>query len=123
MTVSGGLVLLSPLIYFLYDRFCKPEDVNPSESLRSVPAVRGDGVNFLFIFPALKNISQVSVILYLLTALAWALLGFLWIFGARQIENQNCGHDSHTYWVGSELITRTIVDLKYCFSFSSLSVH
>ena len=50
--------------------------------------------------PAVKNISQLSVILYLLTALAWALVGFVWIFGAQQIENQNCGHDSNTYWVG-----------------------
>ena len=31
LTVSGGLVLLSPVIYFLYDRFCKPEDVNTSK--------------------------------------------------------------------------------------------
>ena len=35
LTVSGGLVLLSPVIYFLYDRFCKPEDVNTSEFLKS----------------------------------------------------------------------------------------
>ena len=94
--------------------------MNASETVRKPdPAEMFDCLDI----PAVKNISQLSVILYLLTALAWALVGFVWIFGAQQIENQNCGHDSHTYWVGSELITRTIVDLKYCFSFSSLSVH
>ena len=94
--MSGGLVLLSPVIYFLYDRFCKPEDVNASQSARKALT---EMINSLDI-SAIKNISQLSVILYLLTALAWALVGFVWIFGAQQIENQNCGHDSHTYWVG-----------------------
>ena len=59
----------------------------------------GEMINSLDI-SAIKNLAQLSVILYLLTALAWALVGFVWIFGAQQIENQNCGHDSNTYWVG-----------------------
>jgi len=95
LTVSGGLVLLSPVIYFLYDRFCKPEDVNAT----------------------VKNISQLSVILYLLTALAWALVGFVWIFGAQQIENQNCGHDSNTYWFAfaSLIVLNGLMDVWICF--------
>ena len=98
LTVSGGLVLLSPIIYFLYDRFCKPEDVNASQSVNIRPGP-AEMINSLDI-SAVKNVAQLSVILYLLTALAWALVGFVWIFGAEQIENQNCGHDSNTYWVG-----------------------
>ena len=31
LTVSGALVLLAPVFYFIYDKFCKPEDVNKSE--------------------------------------------------------------------------------------------
>ena len=48
--------------------------------------------------------SSSAVILYLLAALASALLGFVWIFGAEQIENPQCGHDSNTYWVGMAII-------------------
>ena len=31
LTVSGGLLLLAPSIYFIYDKFCKAEDVNTSQ--------------------------------------------------------------------------------------------
>ena len=39
------------------------------------------------------------VIVYLLTGMAWAIVGFLWIFGASDIDHQYCGHNSNTYWV------------------------
>ena len=47
-----------------------------------------------------RNAAQVCVILYLLAGLAWALTGFVWIFGAHNILNPACGHNSTTYWVG-----------------------
>lgn len=95
LTVSGALVLLAPLIYFLYDKFCKPEDVNQT----------------------IKNICQAVVILYLLAALASALLGFVWIFGAEQIENPQCGHDSNTYWFAfsSLILLNGLMDVWICF--------
>ena len=32
LVVAGTLVVLVPAVYFIYDVFCKPEDVNPSKS-------------------------------------------------------------------------------------------
>ena len=31
LLVSGILVLAVPAVYYIYDAFCKPEDVNPGE--------------------------------------------------------------------------------------------
>ena len=31
LLVAGILVLAVPAVYFVYDAFCKPEDVNPGE--------------------------------------------------------------------------------------------
>ena len=48
-----------------------------------------------------KNGSQALVVLYLLAGLAWAVLGFLWIFGAQDsVMEADCGYNSFTYWVG-----------------------
>ena len=47
--------------------------------------------------------SQALVVLYLLAGLAWAVLGFLWIFGAQDsVMEADCGYNSFTYWVGRE---------------------
>ena len=37
LTVSGGLLLIAPVIYFLYDKFCKPDGVNTSEAACCLP--------------------------------------------------------------------------------------
>jgi len=95
LTVSGGLLLIAPVIYFLYDKFCKPDGVNTT----------------------VKNICQLVVIIYLLTGLAWALVGFVWIFGARQIKDPECGHDSYTYWFAfsSLILLNGLMDVWICF--------
>ena len=38
------------------------------------------------------------VVGYLLAGMAWALVGFLWIFGTHNSET--CNHESSTYKVG-----------------------
>ena len=51
----------------------------------------------------MKNASQALVVLYLLAGLAWAVLGFLWIFGAQDsVMEADCGYNSFTYWVGQK---------------------
>ena len=55
--------------------------------------------SFNLIFSGTKNLCQFVVILFLLAGLAWAIVGFVWIFGAHDIKNMYCGHNSTTYWV------------------------
>jgi len=95
LIVAGILVVLVPVFYFIYDAFCKPEDVKQST----------------------KNISQIFVILFLLAGLAWAVVGFVWIFGAHNIENTYCGHNSPTYWFAfaSLIILNSLMDVWICF--------
>jgi len=95
LLVAGGLVLLAPLVYLVYDVFCKPDDVNLG----------------------VKNTCRVMVIVYLLTGMAWAIVGFLWIFGASDIDHQYCGHNSNTYWFAfaSLIILNGLMDLWICF--------
>eukprot|EP00092_Neocalanus_flemingeri_P009257 GFUD01009963.1.p1 GENE.GFUD01009963.1~~GFUD01009963.1.p1 ORF type:complete len:360 (+),score=44.02 GFUD01009963.1:326-1405(+) len=95
LIVAGILVVLVPVFYFIYDAFCKPEDVKQST----------------------KNLSQLLVILFLLAGLAWAVVGFVWIFGAHNIQNTYCGHNSTTYWFAfaSLIILNSLMDVWICF--------
>lgn len=94
LLVAGVLVLLGPLVYLIYDVFCKPEDVNLG----------------------VKNLCQALVILYLLAGLALAVLGFLWIFGDQPSSNQ-CGHNEYTYWFAFSclIILNGLMDAWICF--------
>ena len=50
------------------------------------------------ILPGCRRLSKVLVVGYLLAGMAWALVGFLWIFGTHNSET--CNHESSTYKVG-----------------------
>lgn len=95
LIVSGVLVLAVPLVYFLYDAFCKPEDGSA----------------------AMKRCSQIIVILFLLAGLAWAMVGFVWIFGAHHTEDSSCGSDSATYMFAFAclIILNCLMDVWICF--------
>lgn len=95
LIVAGILVVLVPAVYFIYDAFCKPEDVKQST----------------------KNFCQFVVILFLLAGLAWAVVGFVWIFGAHDIQNMYCGHNSTTYLFAfaSLIILNSLMDVWICF--------
>jgi len=107
LLVAGILVLAVPAVYFVYDAFCKPEDVNPG----------------------CKKCSQVLVIVFLLAGLAWSIVGFLWIFGscpfyywhlfgeAHHTENTSCGSNSATYWFAFAclIILNCLMDIWICF--------
>ena len=100
LLVAGVLVLAVPLVYYIYDAFCKPEDVNQGrfmmigmmmdpyysnddddldEDGRYHDDHGGDGD-----IAGCKRVSQTLVIIFLLAGLAWAVVGFLWIFGVSR---------------------------------------
>ena len=93
LLVSGCAVFLVPAIYFIYDKYCKEETGGP-----------------LF-----KTFSNGLVISYLLCGLAWAVIGFLWVFGAY--EHSTCGADSATYQFAfaTLIILNIIMDFWICF--------
>lgn len=93
LMVAGGAVLMVTPVYHVYDKYCKEE---------------GGG-------PLFKTIANGIVIFYLLCGLAWALVGFLWVFGAR--SHQTCGADSFTYQFafGTLIILNVIMDAWICF--------
>lgn len=95
LLVAGVLVLAVPLVYYIYDAFCKPEDVNQG----------------------CKRVSQTLVIIFLLAGLAWAVVGFLWIFGAHHTENTACGSNSATYMFAFAclIILNCLMDIWICF--------
>lgn len=95
LLVAGVLVLAVPGVYFLYDAFCKPENVSAG----------------------LKKCSQFLVILFLLVGLAWAVVGFVWIFGAHRTEDSSCGSNSHTYMFAYAclIILNCLMDIWICF--------
>jgi len=107
LLVAGILVLAVPLVYYIYDAFCKPEDVNQG----------------------CKRVSQTLVIIFLLAGLAWAVVGFLWIFGdliwwhifdhgeAHHTENTACGSNSATYMFAFAclIILNCLMDIWICF--------
>jgi len=95
LIVSGGLVLVAPLIYYIYDVFCKAEHASKVG----------------------KNLSQCLVVTFLLGGLAWAVVGFLWIFGAHEIADDNCGSNSNTYMFSFSclIILNALMDLWICF--------
>ena len=93
LLISGCAVFLVPAIYFIYDKYCKEE---------------GGG-------PLFKTFSNCLVISYLLCGLAWAVIGFLWVFGAY--EHLTCGADSATYQFAfaTLIILNIIMDFWICF--------
>jgi len=95
LIVAGILVILVPAVYLIYDAFCKPEDVKQNT----------------------KNLCQFVVIMFLLAGLAWAVVGFVWIFGAHDIQNMYCGHNSTTYLFAfaSLIILNCLMDVWICF--------
>jgi hypothetical protein len=95
LIVAGLLVTLVPVVYLIYDVFCKPGDVKQGT----------------------KNFCQMVVILFLLAGLVWAVVGFLWIFGAHDTDNMYCGHNSTTYKFAfaSLIILNCLMDVWICF--------
>ena len=65
--------------------------------------------------PLFKTFSNCLVISYLLCGLAWAVVGFLWVFGAY--EHLTCGADSATYQFAfaTLIILNMIMDFWICF--------
>ena len=93
LIVAGAVVLMVPLVYFIYDKYCKEESSGP----------------------LIKSIANCLVIGYLLCGLAWAVVGFLWVFGNHQ--HVTCGADSFTYQFafGTLIILNIIMDIWICF--------
>lgn len=93
LSVSGCAVLIVPLVYFVYDKYCKAQDGGPM----------------------FKNVAKYLVILYLLCGLCWSVIGFLWVFGAHQDEI--CGAESFTYKFAFStlLIMNIVMDIWICF--------
>ncbi|XP_071742768.1 uncharacterized protein [Lepeophtheirus salmonis] len=93
LIVSGVALLFVPTIYLVYDKYCKHEDSGP----------------------LIKALSQTVVITYLLIGLAWAIVGFLWVFGS--VSHEICGSDSATYRFAFStlIILNVIMDLWICF--------
>ncbi|CAB4060768.1 RP-L40e [Lepeophtheirus salmonis] len=91
LIVSGVALLFVPTIYLVYDKYCKHEDSGP----------------------LIKALSQTVVITYLLIGLAWAIVGFLWVFGS--VSHEICGSDSATYrFAFSTLIILNIRKTRTC---------
>ena len=93
LIVAGSMVLFVPLIYFIYDKYCKDE---------------GGG-------PLIKNMANCLVIFYLLCGLIWAVVGFVWVFGSH--GSLTCGASSLTYQFafGTLIILNCIMDIWICF--------
>ena len=86
-------VVLVPVIYLLYDRYCKSEEGGP----------------------LIKRASIGVVIFFLLCGLAWSIVGFLWVFGAH--ESETCGAESFTYRFAffTLIVMNVIMDIWVCF--------
>ncbi len=91
--VTGVAVLLTPLVYYVYDRYCKAEEGGP----------------------LIKRFANAAVVFYLLCGLSWSVAGFLWVFGARSSET--CGADSFAYQFAfaALIIMNFIMDVWVCF--------
>lgn len=93
LIVAGCMLMFVPLIYFVYDKYCKDE---------------GGG-------PLIKNVANFLVIFYLLCGLVWAVVGFVWVFGGR--DHHRCGAESFTYQFafGTLITLNCIMDIWICF--------
>lgn len=93
LLVSGCLFFIVPIIYFVYDKYCKSESGGP----------------------LIKNAASFIVISFLSLGLAWSVVGFLWVFGAY--EHLTCGADSATYQFAfaTLIILNLIMDVWICF--------
>ena len=67
LLAAGSMILVVPLIYFIYDKYCKEEEGGPM----------------------VKNVATCVVIGFLTCGLAVSLLGFLWVFGAHQSSRRD----------------------------------
>jgi hypothetical protein len=93
LIVAGSAVVLVPLVYFIYDKYCKSVDGGP----------------------LVKRVANCVVIFYLLCGLVWSIVGFLWVFGAH--ANQVCGAESSTYQFAffTLIVMNVIMDVWICF--------
>lgn len=96
LIISGSLLLLLPAMFTLYARYSKNEEFT--------------GCCF--------NWSISIVIFYLLCALAWAVIGFMWILGNQ--HQDNCDTDSFTYKFasGSLIVVNVLMDIWICMKIS-----
>lgn len=96
LITAGVLLFLLPSVYTLYDKCCKPDDVNEG----------------------CKVVSKGIVITYLLCCMVWAIVGFLWIFGNE--DETNCGPGSGTYKFAyaSLICLNVLMDAWICIKIS-----
>ena len=93
LIVAGSILLFVPLIYFIYDKYCKDE---------------GGG-------PLIKNIANFLVIFYLLCGLVWAVVGFVWVFGSHSNEICGSGTFPYEFAFGTLITLNCIMDIWICF--------
>jgi hypothetical protein len=93
LLVAGCVVLLVIPVYYIYDSFSRS---NP-ESTRS------------------QSFANLVIIVFLMCGLVWAIVGFLWVFGATEYEV--CGANSNTYKFafGVLIILNGIMDVWICY--------
>ena len=96
LLISGGCVLFVPLVYFVYDKYCKDQDGGP----------------------LIKKAATCMVITCLLCGLVWAVVGFLWVFGTFK-DHPTCGRNSGTgtyeFAFATLIILNMIMDVWICF--------
>jgi len=108
LVVAGIMLTIFPLIYYLYDAYCKPENVPIDEEQSGEVAENQNNKK------GSKNLARLTVVMYLLAGLAWAVTGFVWIFGAH--VHSTCGQDSDTYkFAFASLILNIVMDVWICF--------
>ena len=93
LIVAGSILLFVPLIYFIYDKYCKDE---------------GGG-------PLIKNVANFLVIFYLLCGLVWAVVGFVWVFGSHRDEICGSGTFPYEFAFGTLITLNCIMDIWICF--------
>lgn len=93
LIVAGSILMFVPLIYFIYDKYCKDE---------------GGG-------PLIKNIANFLVIFYLLCGLVWAVVGFVWVFGSHSSDVCGSGTFPYEFAFGTLITLNCIMDIWICF--------
>ncbi|XP_023337820.1 uncharacterized protein LOC111708617 [Eurytemora carolleeae] len=96
LITAGVLLLLLPVVYTIYDKFCKSETINPEG----------------------KSLSNTIVVLYLMFGLVWALVGFLWIFGTQNQEECNQESGTYKFAFASLIILNALMDIYICIKIS-----
>ena len=93
LIVAGSILMFVPLIYFIYDKYCKDE---------------GGG-------PLIKNVANFLVIFYLLCGLVWAVVGFVWVFGSHRDDLCGSGTFPYEFAFGTLITLNSIMDIWICF--------